>query len=180
MKGIVFTEFLEFSEQRFGAAAVDRVIMAADLPHGGAYTAVGTYDHRELVTILGRLSHEISTPAPVLLQEFGTYLFGVLALAYPALIQPSKDAFALLASIEGVIHFEVCKLYPDAQLPRFTYEQFGPDRMILNYNSERSFADLAEGLLRGCFAHFGERVRIEREDLSGGAGTQVRFTLSRE
>lgn len=180
MKGIVFTEFLEFSEQSFGAAAVDRVITASELPHGGAYTAVGTYDPRELVNILERLSQATNSPANVLLQQFGTYLFGVLAQAYPALIQPSKDAFSLLASIEGVIHVEVCKLYPDAQLPRFTHEQVGPDRMILNYNSERAFADLAEGLLRGCFAHFGEQIRIDRQDLSGGAGTQVRFTLSRE
>lgn len=44
MKGVVFTEFIEMVEGRFGLAMVDRIIEAAQLPSSGVYTAVGTYD----------------------------------------------------------------------------------------------------------------------------------------
>jgi hypothetical protein len=40
-------------------------------------------------------------------------------------------------------------------------------------------ADLAEGLLLGCFAHFREDVVLGREDLSEGAGMRVAFTMRR-
>lgn len=180
MKGIVFTEFLEFSEQTFGAAKVDRAIVESHLPSGGSYTAVGTYDHRELIAILSHLSQETGTSVDELLRRFGQHLFGVLARSYRQLIADAVDSFSLLERIENEIHVEVRKLYPDAQLPRFTHERVGKDQMTLVYCSERALGDLAEGLLRGCFDHFGDRVRIERSDLSDGAGTTVRFLLQRD
>ena len=42
MKGLVFTEFLEMVESKWGLATVDRVIQGAALPNNGAYTSVGT------------------------------------------------------------------------------------------------------------------------------------------
>ena len=49
MKGVVFTEFVEFAEEEFGLGVADDMISRCTLPSGGAYTAIGTYDHRELV-----------------------------------------------------------------------------------------------------------------------------------
>ena len=54
MKGIVFTEFLEMVEQRFSPEIADRLIDESDLPSGGIYTAVGTYEHTEIVTYVSR------------------------------------------------------------------------------------------------------------------------------
>ena len=45
--------------------------------------------------------------------------------------------------------------------------------------SVRHFGDLAEGLIRACIAHFGERVAVRREDLTVTSGSAIRFTLSR-
>ena len=50
--------------------------------------------------------------------------------------------------------------------------------MRLTYQSTRPFAPLAEGLIRGCLAHFGEAADIEIEDLSAGAGTAARFLIT--
>ena len=55
MKGVVFTEFVEMVEARFGLPMLDRIIEAAQLPSGGAYSAVGTYDHGEMVQLVGAL-----------------------------------------------------------------------------------------------------------------------------
>ena len=39
MKGIVFTEFLDFVADRYGEDTVDDIIDASELPSAGAYTA---------------------------------------------------------------------------------------------------------------------------------------------
>ncbi|MBA1333177.1 heme transporter CcmB, partial [Candidatus Endoriftia persephone str. Guaymas] len=44
MKGIVFSKFIEFVEERFSPEMADDIIESSDLPSGGAYTSVGTYD----------------------------------------------------------------------------------------------------------------------------------------
>ncbi len=44
MKGIIFTEFLDLVEKKFGIGMVDKIIAQSELKSAGAYTAVGTYD----------------------------------------------------------------------------------------------------------------------------------------
>lgn len=56
MKGIVFTEFIEMVENRFSADMMDDILDAANTASGGAYTAVGTYDHGEMVALVSALS----------------------------------------------------------------------------------------------------------------------------
>ncbi|MBS0261145.1 MAG: heme NO-binding domain-containing protein [Planctomycetes bacterium] len=179
MKGIVFTVFIDFAEQRFGQRVVHDAITGCDLASGGAYTAVGTYDHRELVSILGRLAASAAVPAGTLLNDFGTHLFCTLAARYSTLVSRYTDSFSLLGSIETVIHPEVLKLYPDAELPRFSHERPAANRLELTYHSSRGLGPLVDGLLRGCFQHFGETIQVERRDLSQGHETQVLFILQK-
>jgi hypothetical protein len=179
MKGLVFTEFLELVEERFGVEVADRVITAAGLPNDGAYTAIGTYDHGELVRLVISLSRASGTDVPALVAAFGEHLFERLVASHPALMEEVRDAFSVFERLHGVIHTEVLKLYPAAELPEFECTRLTADRLVLEYHSPRGFADLAEGLIRGCAAHFGEPIAVEREDLSGGRGTDVRFSIRR-
>ena len=43
MKGVVFTEFLEMVEQKFGMEMVNALIENNELSTDGVYSAVGTY-----------------------------------------------------------------------------------------------------------------------------------------
>ena len=52
------------------------------------------------------------------------------------------------------------------------------DRLVLVYSSKRHFADLAEGLIRGCLRHFNESAVITREQLSTEEGSRVRFSVA--
>ena len=177
MKGVVFTEFLQMVEDRFSADMVDDIIDDARLPHGGAYTAVGTYPHEEMVAMVVALSQRSQTAVPDLLRTFGEHLFSRFAQGYPSFFADVHDAFTFLSGIENIIHAEVLKLYPDAQLPRFIVEHHDATRLVLIYQSPRHFEDLAEGLMRGCVAHFGETIRIERTTLD--AEGRQHFTLTR-
>jgi Haem-NO-binding len=180
MKGIVFTEFLEMVEKNFSSDMADRVIDGADLRSGGAYTTVGTYDHREMIELVACLSRETGTPAPELIRAFGTYLFGRFNVLFPHYFESASSTFDFLRQVEDYIHIEVRKLYPEAELPSFTCESPHPRQLSLVYHSSRPFAALAEGLIRGCIAHYREPIELEVEDLSDGTGTAARFILTKK
>lgn len=160
MKGIVFTCFLEMVEDKFGIDMVDQIIDDSAIPSGGAFTAVGTYSHTEMVALLVELEKQVSIPIPQLLEAFGSFLFGKLATGYPAMLEGCSSSRDLLLKLDGVIHVEVAKLYPDAELPRFHTTEMENGDLHMHYLSDRHLEDLAKGLLNGCFAHFGETVEL--------------------
>ena len=88
------------------------------------------------------------------------------------------SSFDLLQSLNNLIHREVAKLYPDAELPRFDVIERSADRLTLVYESRRPFADLAEGLIRACGHHFGQNLTVARENLPADGPIRVRFTLT--
>ncbi len=178
MKGVVFTEFIEMVEDRFSIGVADKIIEASDLPSGGAYTAVGTYDYQELVQLVTNLSTATGIAVPDLVREFGRYLFGRFSIGYAHFFAGVESTFDFLENVEKYIHIEVQKLYPEAELPTFEYIMSKPGHLTLIYHSKRALPDLAEGLIIGCIEYFGEQIDIDREDLSGGQGTVVRFSLT--
>lgn len=178
MKGIVFTEFLEMVEEKFGYQMVDTIISKSELESDGVYTSVGTYDHAEIVQLLSNLSDETEIQAEVLLEEFGKYMFDTFFASYPQFFDSVDSTFDFLSSIDSYIHVEVLKLYPEATLPRFETKTKG-DVMTMIYISERKMSALALGLIEKSIAHFGEKISIKKEDLKED-GSKVKFILIRE
>lgn len=181
MKGIVFTEFLEMVEASFGPNVADQMIVDSAVPSGGVYTSVRTYDHKELVAMVVQLSALTKTPPPVLVSAFGRYLFGRFATLYTTFFTGVTSSFAFLHNIESYIHPEVRKLYPDAELPHFDVRDLEPGGLEMIYRSSRHFADLAEGLILGCVAHFKEAIALTREPVTCDDGSQaIRFVLRQQ
>jgi hypothetical protein len=177
MKGIVFTEFLEMVERKFSPEVADSIIDGAKLPSGGAYASVGTYDHNEMIKLVSCLSKESGISTTDLMRTFGLYMFERFYVLFPQYFNGINSSFRFLEQIESYIHVEVRKLYPEAELPTFDCDTSQPAMLRLTYRSTRPFASLAEGLIRGCVAHFGENVDIEVEDLSNGTGTSACFLV---
>jgi hypothetical protein len=181
MKGVVFTEFMELVEARMGLDMLDRIITEAQLPNDGAYTAVGTYDHAELVRLVQALSSASGMSVPQLIHLFGEHLFQRFSVQYKALFVDSRSAFDFLARIDDVIHVEVRKLYPDAELPAVPCERPSAEVLVMHYSSPRGFGDLAAGLIAGCIKHFGEDIRVTRTNLpQEGAMHRVRFDMVKQ
>lgn len=179
MKGVVFTEFMEMVEDHFSLRMVDEIIEDAAVPSGGAYTAVGTYPHEEMVALVTALSRRSGMPLPDLLHAFGRHLFGRFARLYPRFFEGQTDTLRFLAGIEDIIHAEVLKLYPDAQLPRFAVEHQDEHRLVLVYRSPRHMPELALGLIEGCIDHFGQSVTVRSNPVDDGDQRSVRFELLR-
>lgn len=179
MKGIVFTEFMELVEEKFGLEMVDTIIQDSELPSGGVYTSVGTYDHSEVISLVTSLSQRAGVPVSDLVFAFGCHLFKAFTRAYGELFKGIDSCASFLSKVESFIHVEVQKLYPEAMLPSIQYAELDENSFEVRYESSRPFADLAAGLIQECVRHFGENLEIERDASVGSSGTSARFVLRR-
>ena len=176
MKGIVFTEFLDMVEEKFGYETVDKILNESNLPSGGVYTSVGTYDHGEIVSLISNLSDSTGIDIPSLLRAFGHYMFQTFLKGYPVFFAEKNHAFEFLESIDNHIHVEVRKLYPDAVLPSFDSNVEG-DTMKMIYRSPRKMSDFALGLIEKSLEHYGHKYSIDMSDLDDN-GEVVEFSIS--
>ncbi|MCR2746528.1 heme NO-binding domain-containing protein [Limnobacter parvus] len=163
MKGVIFTELFGLIEQTQGEKFLDDLIDACDLPSCGAYTSVGTYNYSEMQTLVTELSKRSGLPAADLLEKFGFHLFKRFHLLYPNLFVDHTCPLHFLTQVELVIHKEVLKLYPEAELPSFNTVAKSTNSLELEYRSKRGLAPLALGLIKGCLAHFGSMGTVTME-----------------
>ncbi len=166
-------------EDKFGYELVDQLLQESDLPSGGIYTAIGTYDHAEMFTLVTKLSQQTQIPVPDLLRSYGQYMFVAFTRSYRPFVERADSAFSLLSSVQHYIHVEVRKLYPDAELPHFTIDQPAENHLRMHYISERKLSDFAHGLIEGCLANYGEKATITKTNLVDD-GSQVLFDIVKE
>lgn len=179
MKGIVFTELIRMIEQQFGDETMDDVFDECELVSGGAYTSVGTYDYKEFLTLVGALSKHTGLSIADLTEAYGYFLFFRFQTFMPSFFENQSCVFDFLESVDGTIHVEVKKLYPDAQLPRFETRREAHDTFIMTYYSPCPFANFAQGLIKGCIAYFDEPIEISSTDQSSGDEYVRIFELKR-
>ncbi len=179
MKGIVFTEFLEMVEKEFGIELLDRIIAKSNLPSGGSYTAVGTYDFFEMQSLIINLSKETGIPVQDLIYAYGRYFFQVLTWHHPNIFAMYPSALEMLASIESHIHVEVRKLYPGAELPTFKIAKQEENFLEIHYFSARSMYMFARALMEKTFEHYDTAYKIDLELLKEN-GSQVKFKIYKQ
>lgn len=179
MKGIVFTEFLDMVEKKFGIEVVDHIINESKLQSDGVYTSVGTYDFVEMQSLLINLSKKVDIPLDDLIYNYGLYFFNVLTSVHPGIFALYRDPIELLSSIENHIHVQVRKLYPGAELPTFKIEKKNEDHLEILYFSERAMYMFAKALMEKTFEHYdqGSEIRLEKIENNG---TKVRFVISKK
>ncbi len=173
MLGIVFTEFVEMVEEKFSIDMVDDIL--SDTKLSGTFTAVGNYDHKDLIKLVVSLSKRTEIDIDVLVKSFGTHLFNVFSTNYPQFFKDLDNTLDFLERIEDYIHVNVRKLYPQASLPKFKFDRKSNDTLNILYMSERAMGNLAEGLIMGCAEHYGEKLEISRTDNEDG--TRVEFLI---
>jgi len=178
MKGIVFTEFIDLVEDKFGLEMVDKIISASTLDSKGIYTSVGTYSFSEMLQLLQHLSENTGISIDNLLLVYAEHFFSVIEKSYPGLLATYKDPIEMISSIENHIHVEVRKIYPDAELPTFEVEDKTENSLILIYKSSRAMHHFGLGLMNKTFAHFNSTAKIDLEKIKED-GTEVRFVINK-
>lgn len=178
MKGIVFTEFLDLVEEKFGLETVDDIIENSDLKSNGVYTSIGTYDFSEMLQLLNHLSNKTKLTIDQLLLTYGEHFFGVIERSYSSFLKEFSDPIDMLASIENHIHIEVVKIYPDAELPTFDIIERTKNSLILIYKSTRAMHHFGLGLMNKTFEYFNSSATIVLENINKD-GTEVKFIINK-
>lgn len=165
VKGVIFNLLEDVVVAEHGADAWDDILDDAGLD--GAYTAVGSYPDEQFGRLLETMSASQGTSPGELLRWFGVQALPRLVARYPIFFEGHESTKPFLLTLNDVIHFEVRKLYPDADVPEFEFVSgANGDRadvpLVIRYRSERRLCMLAEGFIEGAAAHFGEGVSIRQ------------------
>lgn len=169
MKGILFNLLEDVVVDQYGIDVWDSMIERSGAT--GSYTAVGDYRDDELTALVGGLG-ELCTAGrgtvgnPDVLRWFGRAAIAPLAERYPQFFAPHERTLDFVLTLNDVIHAEVLRLHPDAQVPTFHFSGIArgdaTSSVTLHYNSERALCALAEGFVSGAAHHFGELSSIRQ------------------
>jgi len=175
MKGIIFTELLDFVESHAGVTGLEEVLEAAGLQ--GVYSATGNYAHQQAIDIVVAASKQVGVDAGELMRLYGRDLFDRLRLRYPMFFEDKTDSFSFLSGIQTHIHDEVKVLYPDTTPPEFEVTRT-EDSIEIRYLSHRPFAVIAHGMIEACIEHFGEDLLVRTLEPISVNHTQAVFIVS--
>lgn len=179
MKGVIFNLLERFIVDGWGDAVYEEILAGCPLHTQGVYVGPATYPDADLFAIVGKACERLGLPAATALHAFGRYLAPRLAARVPGLVAGHAHPKTLLQAIDSVIHVEVRKLFKDAQPPRLTWTDPGPDELVLHYASARPLCGLVGGLIEGTGELFSvpltqTQVRC-RDDGAATCDFEVRF-----
>jgi hypothetical protein len=160
MKGIIFNLAEEVVVNEHGDGVWDAVLEGAGV--SGSYTSLGSYPDADMMTIVASAARLLDTEQGAVLRHVAQGAIPLLAERYPHFFTPHRDAQSFLLTLNDMIHPEVRKLYPGADVPNFTYHVHGENAVTLAYESGRRLCALAEGFVAGAAAHYGQQVEIEQ------------------
>jgi heme-NO-binding protein len=158
VKGIVF-DLLEGAVIRtHGENAWDDLLEAAGLE--GGYTSLGSYPDQHLMDLVAAASAMTGESAQGVVRWFGREAMPVLASSYPRFFDGHTSIYTFLYTLNDIIHPEVRKLYPGADVPVFGFSTASDGAVTMTYGSHRKMCAFAEGLTEGAAAQFGQVVSI--------------------
>ena len=160
MKGVVFNLLEEVVSHAHGEDAWDALLDGAKLD--GAYTSLGSYPDEDLVKLVMAASSALDLSADEVVRWFGRSALPLLASRYPEFFEPHESTRSFVLTLNNVIHPEVRKLYPGADVPVFDYDTSSDDVLVMGYASPRKMCAFAEGLIEGAASHYGEQALIEQ------------------
>lgn len=178
MKGIIFITLNSFVVDKFGFDAWETLLDIAQPPSKGIYVATMTYQNEELTGLVETLCKQKNLEVGDAIEAFGIYMFEKLSEHYPVFIKPGMTLKDFLLTIHNIIHVEVKKLYEDANLPRISYEDSEPMRLVMIYRSPRKLCRLAEGLIKGAAEHFRTKIDVTQTICMHKGGDHCRIEMA--
>lgn len=160
MKGIVFNLLEEVVTRKHGAATWDSLLDASDLD--GAYTSLGSYPDEDAFRLVGAASTALGVPPRDVLTWFGREAMPILAERYPGFFKAHQTVRPFLLSLNSIIHPEVRKIYPGADVPVFDFHDAPDGALLMGYESARKLCALAQGFIEGAAGHYGERIEFSQ------------------
>lgn len=159
MLGIIFSQFREFTADRFGADLW--LELRSQVPMPPAFSRSQSYPDEALVGLLEAAVRRTGVSRDTLLTDFGRFLAPALARTFQSLIDPTWTTLDLLEHTERVIHEAIRERHPQARPPLLACRRERGDEVILVYESPRRLCALAKGIARGVAEMYGEPLSVE-------------------
>jgi predicted hydrocarbon binding protein len=159
MKGVVFNLLEQLIVRDHGEDTWDALLETTELD--GAYTSLGSYPDQDLERLVNAAAETLDLPADEVVRWFGRNAVPLFAARYPQLFEPHSSTRSFVLTLNEIIHPEVRKLYPGADVPVFDFASSN-DVLVMGYRSSRKMCAFAEGLLHGAADHYGESLTIEQ------------------
>ena len=160
MKGVVFNLLEQVVCKEFGESGWRTILQDADVD--GAFTSLDTYPDAVLRKLVAAVGKRVQKTPGEALQWFGRYSMPLLFSRYPQLFDGQASTRAFILTLNDIIHPEVRRLYPGADVPWFDFDTSSPDTLLLGYQSPRKLCALAHGFIEGAADHYGEVVDVEQ------------------
>ena len=160
VKGIVFNLLEQVVTEEHGEDAWDQILDSAGLE--GAFTAVGSYPDEQFMALVAAACDRFELEQDDLVRWFGKQAMPLFAARYPSFFEGHESTRSFVLTLNAVIHPEVRKLFPGADVPNFHFATPDEKTIELGYVSPRKLCSFAEGLVEGAAAHFGETVTMRQ------------------
>jgi Haem-NO-binding len=161
MKGVIFNLAEEVIVQSHGEDGWDALLDAAGLE--GSYSSLGNYPDGELARLVKAASQLLQLTPQEVVRRLGEGALPLLAARYPGFFAGHASTRPFLLTLNDIIHAEVRKLYPGAEVPEFDFDDSDPAHLILGYRSARRLCALAEGFIVGAARYYGEEVSLDQQ-----------------
>lgn len=161
MKGIVFNLLESMVEEQFGLEAWDALL--DEVGSDGVFVSTDTYTDDQLVALVVAASNKTGIAVNDLVRKLGEFMFPRFREKYPDFFNEEMTLKDFLLTVDRVVHVEVRKLHPGANLPSFNYVDNEPGELTMVYSSPRKMCMLAEGLISGAAAHFGSEYTLSHD-----------------
>jgi DNA-binding transcriptional regulator YdaS (Cro superfamily) len=160
MQGVIFNLAEQVVTDTHGADLWDEVLETSGVE--GAYTSLGSYPDAEFVALVAALARRLGVDPTAVVRQVGEGAMPLLAQRYPQFFAAHSCTRSFLLTLNDIIHPEVRKLYPGADVPEFTFQVRDQDVLVVEYSSRRQLCSLAEGFVHGAATHYGERVNLSQ------------------
>jgi Haem-NO-binding len=157
MYGIIFAELQGYVQDRLGAGAWSRLLEHAGLP-GRHYVPHQAYPDSEALAVVTAATQLTGKPAQDLLEDFGFFIGPTLLQTYVGYLKSEWKTLDVIEHTEAVVHKVVRRQLPGAAPPYLACRRERPDRVVIEYTSQRRMCAIARGIVRGLATHFGEQV----------------------
>lgn len=177
MKGIVFNLLEEVVTDAHGEQVWDALLDAVGLR--GAYTSLGSYPDDQMQHLVQAASNILGVPPSEVLRWFGKAAMPLLARRYPKFFTAQDSTRPFVLSVNSIIHPEVRKLYPGADVPFFDFANESDGSLLMGYRSPRRLCALAQGFVEGAAAHYHESTLFDHIECMhrGDSKCLVRITF---
>lgn len=146
----------------YGEDTWDALLDATGLE--GAWTSLGSYPDEDLMALVAAAASALGTTNEAVLKQVGEGAVPLLAGRYPQFFTGHDSTRPFLLTLNDIIHAEVRKLYPGAEVPVFSFDTSDDEVLKLRYFSPRRLCALAEGFIAGAATVYRQAALIEQPE----------------